>query len=108
MSTPEAKIKAKLDRMLKRFEPDLWYFSPQAGPYGKAGIPDRVVCVAGYFFGIEVKKDGRSKPTALQIKCMSDITKAGGRTFVVYDDATIDKVADLIVVALKIQALNPS
>ena len=34
--TPEGKVKRRLDTMLKRRK--IWYFSPQSGPFGRAGI----------------------------------------------------------------------
>ena len=88
--TPEGKIKHRLDNMLKSL--GVWYFPPQAGPFGKSGIPDRIVCIRGQFIGIEAKKDNKTLPTALQLKCMLEIEKAGGTCFVVYDDDTIDMV----------------
>ena len=50
-NTPEGKIKRWLDKSLK--ELDVWFYSPQSGPFGKAGIPDRVAIVKGRFVGIE-------------------------------------------------------
>ncbi len=88
--TPEGKIKKKLDTMLKGL--GVWYYSPQAGPFGSSGIPDRVVCCHGQFIGVEAKADAKKEPTALQAKCMKDIEKAGGKCFVVYDDFTILEV----------------
>lgn len=94
-TTPEGRIKRKLDTMLK--DEGVWFYSPQAGPFGRAGIPDRVACVNGLFLGIECKADKTKKPTALQTKCMEDIEKIGGGTcFVVYDDATTEAVRDWI------------
>jgi hypothetical protein len=93
-ATPEGRIKAKLDKMLKA--EGVWYYCPQAGPYGVAGIPDRVAVVAGQFVGIECKADKTKKPTALQMKCMRDIEAAGGRCFVAYDEQTIEAVRDYI------------
>ena len=52
MATPEGRIKAALDRMLKAER--VWFYPPQAGPFGSAGIPDRVAIVAGIFVGIWV------------------------------------------------------
>lgn len=94
MQTPEGKIKAALDRMLKAER--VWFYPPQAGPFGSAGIPDRVAIVDGLFVGIECKADKSKKPTALQIKCMADIERAGGKCFVVYDKATIEQVREWI------------
>lgn len=86
--TPEGKIKAKVDRLLHQHK--IWFYSPQAGPYGRAGIPDRVAIVRGQFVGIEVKADRTKKPTALQRKCMAQIEAAGGKCFLVYDDQTLE------------------
>lgn len=93
-TTPEGKIKRRLDNMLKKHK--IWYFSPQSGPFGRAGIPDRLAVVKGRLIGIEAKSDHTKKPTPLQIKCMKDIDKAGGKCFVVYDDVTIQDVEDYI------------
>ena len=93
-ATPENRIKSKLDRMLKA--EGVWFYSPQAGPFGVAGIPDRVAVVAGQFVGIECKADKTKEPTALQMKCMRDIEKAGGKCFVAYDEATIAAVQHYI------------
>jgi hypothetical protein len=93
-TTPEGRIKRRLDKMLK--EEGVWFYSPQAGPFGVSGIPDRVACVLGRFVGIECKADKTKKPTALQEKCMRDIEAAGGKCFVAYDDETIAAVRDYI------------
>jgi Holliday junction resolvase len=93
-TTPEGRIKRKLDQMLK--DEGIWFYSPQAGPFGVSGIPDRVAIVRGQFVGIECKADRTKKPTALQQKCMRDIERAGGKCFVAYDDETINVVRDYI------------
>lgn len=93
-STPEGRVKRKLDKMLKA--EGIWYYSPQAGPFGVAGIPDRVCIVEGQFVGVECKADKTKKPTALQTKCMADIEQAGGKCFVAYDDDTIAEVREYI------------
>lgn len=86
-STPEGRVKAKIDRELHRL--GVWFFSPQAGPYGRSGIPDRLACVNGHFVGIEAKADKTKKPTRLQVQCMNKIEAAGGKCFVVCDDDTL-------------------
>jgi len=93
-TTPEGRIKSKLDKMMKA--EGVWFYSPQAGPFGVSGIPDRVAIVAGQFVGIECKADKTKKPTALQMKCMRDIEQAGGKCFVAYDDETIETVREYI------------
>jgi|TARA_S200002703_G_scaffold149335_2_gene146782 hypothetical protein len=93
-TTPEGKIKNKLDKMLKYEK--VWYYSPQAGPFGRAGVPDRVAILGGQFIGIECKADRSKKPTALQLKCMQEIEDAGGKCFVVCDDESIEQVREYI------------
>ena len=93
--TPEGKIKKKLDTMLKS-KRSVWYFPPQAGPFGRSGVPDRIACAAGKLIGIEVKADRTKKPTALQQQCMDKIEGAGGKCFLVYDQETINKVEEYI------------
>ena len=93
-TTPEGKIKNKLDKMLKYEK--VWYYSPQAGPFGRAGVPDRVAILGGQFLGIECKADRSKKPTALQLKCMQEIEDAGGKCFVVFDEESIEQVREHI------------
>lgn len=94
MATPEGRIKAALDKMLRA--EGVWFYPPQAGPFGGSGIPDRVAIVSGRFVGIECKADATKLLTALQAKCMADIEQAGGKCFVVYDTATIAQVKEWI------------
>ena len=93
-TTPEGKIKKKVDDLFKKYS--IWYFSPQSGPFGKAGIPDRIAVLSGRFIGIECKANKSRKPTKLQELVMKDIEKAGGKCFVVYDDDTLDKLRTFI------------
>ena len=93
-NTPEGKIKRNLDKVLK--QEGVWFFNPQAGPFGRAGIPDKIACIGGKFVGIECKADKTKKPTPLQIKAMKEIEMAGGKCFLVYDDTTIEEVRDYI------------
>lgn len=93
-STPEGKVKARVDKLFKEF--GVWYYSPQAGPFGSSGIPDRVAIVKGLFVGVECKADRSKKPTALQEKCMRDIEAAGGRCFVVCDSESLLSLREFI------------
>lgn len=92
--TPEGKQKKIVDRELHRRK--IWFYSPQAGPYGRSGIPDRVAIVKGRFVGIEVKADRTKKPTALQVDCMAQIERAGGKCFVVCDEESLNKLTEWI------------
>jgi hypothetical protein len=91
-STPEKKVKDKIVKILKAN--GVYYFFPNSGMFGRSGIPDIICCAKGFFIGIECKA-GNNKPTALQLKEMSDIRTAGGRTLVVNEE-NINDVESLI------------
>jgi hypothetical protein len=95
--TPEGKVKKKLDKMLKEFEPDLWFYSPQAGIYGKSGVPDRMCCYFGRLIGIEVKADETKGPTDLQHATMQAMSRAGAMCFVVNSDTTLNAVREFLI-----------
>ncbi len=100
-TTPEGKIKSRLDKVFKKHK--IWYFSPQSGPFGRSGIPDRLAIVKGRIVGVEAKADRTKKPTALQDKCMREIEAAGGKCFLVFDNDTIKEVEDYIISAKEVQ-----
>lgn len=78
--TPEAKVKAAVRKLLAEF--GVYYFSPAANGYGRAGIPDIICCFGGRFIAIECKA-GKGVTTALQDKELTAIRTAGGMTMVV-------------------------
>lgn len=96
--TPEGKIKAKVKSMLQKH--GIWYFLPANNGFGRSGVPDFVCCVSGRFVGIECKADAARSPTALQMVCAGQITDAGGRWLLVYDDETL-REAETVVLAFK-------
>jgi hypothetical protein len=73
--TPEGRVKAKVKRVLEDI--GAYWSMPVTGGYGNSGVPDYLVCHNGRFYGIECKANG-GKPTALQLKHLDDIRKAGG------------------------------
>tara|TARA_R110000822_G_scaffold92140_15_gene212147 strand:+ start:306 stop:602 length:297 start_codon:yes stop_codon:yes gene_type:complete len=91
--TPEGKVKAKVVKILK--ELGVYYFFPVLGGFGRAGVPDIICCVAGYFFGVECKA-GSNKPTPLQEAEMEKIRNAGGHTLVV-NETNIDELKEKLV-----------
>ena len=88
----EAKVKDKVKKLLK--EIGAYYAMPATGGYGSSGVPDFLVCHKGKFYGIECKA-GNNKPTALQLKNLDDIAKAGGNGFVI-NEANIDKLREYL------------
>jgi pantoate kinase len=79
-TTPEAKVKAKIKAILK--EHNVYYAMPIGTGYGNSGVPDFLCCVNGKFVAIEAKA-GKGVATALQLKNLSEINKAGGYTCII-------------------------
>ena len=92
MATPEKKIKDKVKKILT--ELGAYFFMPATGGYGASGVPDIIVCWKGNFYGIECKANG-NKPTALQMKHLTDIHFAGGISIVV-DETNIDDLYNIM------------
>lgn len=84
-ATPESKVKAKCLDIIKKH--GAYYFFPVQNGYGRAGVPDIIVCFKGRFLGVECKA-GFNKPTLLQEKEIAAIHKAGGSAMVVREDTT--------------------
>jgi pantoate kinase len=82
-TTPEAKVKAKIKAILKAHS--IYYAMPIGTGYGNSGVPDFLCCVNGKFVAIEAKA-GKGTTTALQLKNLSDINKAGGYTLVIREN----------------------
>ncbi len=78
--TPEGRVKAAVDRILKRY--GTWYVKPVSNGMGRTGIPDYLVCLRGRFLAIECKGTDKQRPTPLQQVQMGLIHKAGGATFI--------------------------
>lgn len=86
--TPEGKVKKKITAYLKTLAPDMWYDMPVPIGYGKSTL-DYLCCYQGRFFSIEAKRPG-GKPTPLQENLMRAIRAAGGTSFVISDDETLE------------------
>lgn len=94
-NTPEKKVKKMLDTLMA--EQGVYFFAPQSGIYGRAGIPDRIYCVNGRFVGIEAKADRTKKPTDNQLRELASIRNNGGMTFIVYDETTIKAAVNWVI-----------
>ncbi len=104
MATPEGKIKGLVKAALKLIKRIYW-FMPVAGTYGRAGIPDFILCVPtkitpdmvgrtiGAFVAIETKaEDGTYGLTKLQAYNLELISDAGGVGYVVDSKAKFEQV----------------
>lgn len=75
--TPEAKVKAFIDKFMMANFPGIWKYSPPGGPFGNVGAPDRFYLWNGVFIAIEAKAEG-NKPTERQMMHLNKITENGG------------------------------
>lgn len=91
-STPEAKVKAKIKKILAAH--GVYYAMPIGSGFGNSGVPDFLCCVNGNFLGIEAKAKG-NKPTALQYKHINNIKDAGGCALVV-DESNVENLSEII------------
>lgn len=81
--TPEAKVKKGVRQVLDGL--GAYYVMPVTGGYGNSGAPDFLVCIGGFFFGIECKA-GKNKTTALQELNLKRIIDSGGVALVVREE----------------------
>jgi hypothetical protein len=91
--TPERKVKNQCVDMLK--EHGAYYFFPAANGLGRAGIPDIIVCLHGYFIAVECKA-GKGKTTALQDRELQRIRNAGGVALVINEN-NMDELKDVLI-----------
>ena len=90
--TPEGKVKAKVKKALA--EIGAYYAMPMGTGFFSSGVPDFLVCHGGKFYGIECKANGNI-PTALQLKHLEDIRKAGGVALVI-DESNVNQLKELV------------
>lgn len=87
-NTPESKVKNKVAALLNKY--NAYFFYPPSNGFGRAGIPDIIVCYCGQFIAIECKA-GKNTTTALQRKELRAIEDAGGYALVI-NETNIDQV----------------
>lgn len=76
----EADVKKAVKRRL--VETGAWYCMPHGAGYGRAGIPDFVVCLDGRFVAIECKF-GKNRVTCHQSAELAAIQRANGIALVI-------------------------
>lgn len=89
---PETLFRKRLDPRLKEI-PRAWFCSVQQ--VALIGIPDKLGCVNGFFCGLELKKDEKSKATRIQAWCLKKIRAAGGYAAVVHPGNADSVIAHL-------------
>ncbi len=90
--TAEKAFETEIKRFLDSHK--IWHVKYFANRNTKAGIPDILACVNGYFVGIEVKAQ-KGSPSALQMYNVRKIRESGGFAVVVYPSG-FEKLKDFI------------
>jgi hypothetical protein len=95
--TPEAKVKAFIDKFMVANFPGIWKYAPPGGPFGNVGAPDRFYLWKGVFIAIEAKAEG-NKPTERQLMHLIKINENGGVAAVVtgLDKDKMEKIRGII------------
>lgn len=76
----------QFENKVKKFLTDhgCWLIKYWAGAaYTKSGVPDLLVCVKGYFMGVELKA-ANGRPSDLQIWNLRKISESGGIAILLY------------------------
>ena len=87
MATPEGRVKDKVKKALRDIH--AYWFMPVQNGMGSPSL-DFLICYNGRFFGIETKAPGKTKPTPRQANTMRAIENAGGGTFLVHDEQSLE------------------
>lgn len=80
---PESKFKDKIRPFLKSLK-NSWFCKIQQ--MGISGTPDFILCIAGVFVALELKKDSKSHPTELQLYMLRKIRESGGIGLVAFPE----------------------
>lgn len=73
--------------------PNIWFYKSQE--VAQHGILDLIICLNGFFIAIELKKDEKSKTTALQDYNVKKIRESGGIALVVWPEVWPDVLEKL-------------
>lgn len=76
MKTPEKYEKDEIDAYLKAI--GAYNVKPASYGFGASGTSDRLCCILGTFWAIEVKREGKL-PTKLQAIRINEVRAAGGQ-----------------------------
>jgi len=82
--TPETKYKSQVKRFLD--DNNIYHFPYSPGMFGKAGIPDTIICHKGLFIAVEFKADGGKLAPIQKVK-IDEINREGGIAFTLYPAA---------------------
>lgn len=106
-TTPEGKVKAKLNRRLKPYvdSQQVHKLMPVQTGFGAVGL-DYHLCAGGHYVAIETKARAGLGLTKLQLATQEHIEQAGGHVLIVYDDASVDHAIRIIEFYIANEALR--
>lgn len=81
MSGPEKLFENRIKKYLT--DNGCWVLKTFSNGVQRAGVPDLLCCVNGYFVAIEVKSE-KGKPSELQLWNIQKIKESGGVAMVLY------------------------
>jgi hypothetical protein len=84
----EREIKKKVRQLLVSHGRGVYFHFPVLLGYGEMTL-DIIGCAYGKFFAVETKASASRKPTDRQVATAQRMADAGGKVFLVYDDATL-------------------
>jgi len=91
---PEGRFSDSLQKQLR--QRGAWVYKPPAGPHGRRGVPDLLICYHGRFLALELKMPGNTA-TPLQQRELASVVHAGGMAVVVQPGFDLDQLlADLM------------
>ena len=91
MATPEGRVKDGVKMVLAKYK--VYYHCPVQNGMGAPSL-DFIGCHVGHYFGIETKAPGK-RPTPRQLITMANITRCGGKIFVIDGTDKTDTYNDL-------------
>jgi hypothetical protein len=105
----ETALKDAVVRQLKKMRDagaPIWWTKIASGPFQAPGLPDFLLCVDGYFVGLELKHpDGHGTLTPRQTATLLAIESAHGTTFVAI---TVDEVTAYVAEVLRAASARPA
>lgn len=76
----EADVKRQVKALCRKH--NAYYAMPQGAGYGRAGVPDFLICQRGRFIAVETKF-GSNKATPMQLQQLREIGQSGGVALVI-------------------------
>jgi hypothetical protein len=89
----EGDVKTAVKQMLAEY-PGVWHFMPFMAGFGRAGVPDIIVCFQNRFIAIETKF-GSNKPTPAQKMELKKIHEAFGVAMII-NETNLDILEEVL------------